>query len=82
VGEERLRADASSTAREQPNYTTGFSVVLACAWILVISSVIMAVGLHRENKRRDRGERDWRLSLPAEELTNLGDDHPAFRYTL
>jgi hypothetical protein len=33
----------------------------------------------RENKKRDRGERDYRLV--GEDADNLGDDHPHFRFT-
>jgi hypothetical protein len=42
---------------------------------------IFYFGMMAENKKRDRGERDDRLSLPKEELENLGDDHPEFRFT-
>jgi hypothetical protein len=38
------------------------------------------MGLKRENRKRGRGERDWRFSLPKEELENLGDDHPDYRF--
>jgi hypothetical protein len=31
----------------------------------------------RENKKRDRGDRDWRLQ--EVDADNLGDDHPTFR---
>lgn len=34
--------------------------------------------LWRENKKRDRGERDYRLQDP--ELKNMGDDDPRFRF--
>jgi hypothetical protein len=33
-----------------------------------------------ENKKRDRGERNGRLLLPKEQVENLGDDHPEFRF--
>ena len=39
-------------------------------------------GLGAENRRRDRALRDSRLALPQDELDNLGDDDPDFRYTL
>lgn len=30
---------------------------------------------------REQGKRDHRLNLPDDEKTNLGDDHPSFRFT-
>jgi hypothetical protein len=39
---------------------------------------VLFLGARRENKKRDRGERDWRLE--GEDADNLGDDHPHFRY--
>ena len=39
-------------------------------------------GLGPEKGRRDRALRDSRLALPQDELDNLGDDDPDFRYTL
>lgn len=36
---------------------------------------------HRREQETGRGERDHVLSLLEEELANLGDDHPSFRFT-
>jgi hypothetical protein len=33
----------------------------------------------RENRKREQGDRDWRLEEP--DADNLGDDHPMFRLT-
>jgi hypothetical protein len=41
--------------------------------------VVLLLGVRAENKKRDRGERDWRLE--GEDADNLGDDHPHFRFT-
>lgn len=38
--------------------------------------------LRRENAAREAGKRDWRYSLPADEVDNLGDDDPKFRFIL
>lgn len=38
-------------------------------------------GLWWENRQRTAGKRDWRLQLPEDEVTNLGDDYPHFRFT-
>jgi hypothetical protein len=41
--------------------------------------VVLLLGVRAENKKRDRGERDWRLDCA--DADNLGDDHPHFRFT-
>jgi hypothetical protein len=66
-------------ATEAPYYTTGYSVSLAMLWMCAICAIILFFGLRRENKRRERGDRDWRLE--SEHADNLGDDHPRFRFT-
>lgn len=66
-------------ASEHPEYPTGFGVSLGLLWVCAIASAIFVVGVRRENKRRDAGERDWRLG--GADGDNLGDDHPKFRYT-
>lgn len=65
---------------EAPHYTTGYSVSLGMLVLSGIFCTIFFLGLIRENRRRDRGERDHRLSEP--EAHNLGDDHPEWRYAL
>jgi hypothetical protein len=37
--------------------------------------------LRAENKKRDAGKRDDLNNLPADELDNLGDSHPKFRFS-
>ena len=67
-------------ATDAPLYRTGFTVCLA---LLVMAALLMVgfiVGLKLENERRRRGERDYRFRLPQEEVGNLGDDHPDFRF--
>lgn len=64
--------------KEAPTYVTGYSVGLAMAWMSALCSTILFWGVTRENKKRDRGERDYRLQAP--DVDNLGDDHPNFRF--
>jgi uncharacterized membrane protein YjjB (DUF3815 family) len=64
---------------ERPQYPTGLSVSLALLWVCAAASTVFVIGMRRENKRRDRGERDALLDGP--DADNLGDDHPNFRYT-
>jgi hypothetical protein len=63
---------------ERPEYTIGFGVRLGLLWVCAIASAVFLLGMRRENKRRDAGERDWRLE--GVDGDNLGDDHPNFRY--
>ncbi|KAH6624311.1 major facilitator superfamily domain-containing protein [Chaetomium sp. MPI-SDFR-AT-0129] len=67
--------------REKPDYRTGYTVGLAMACVAGLAPTIMMVGMWIENRKRDRGERDERLSWPTERLNNLGDYHPGFRFT-
>jgi len=65
---------------QAPTYPVGFGVSLGMLWLSGACCTVFFFGLRAENRRRERGERDWRLSLPVEEVANLGDDHPAFRF--
>jgi MFS family permease len=64
--------------REAPQYWTGYGVSLGMVWVCGISCTLLYILAIRENKKRDRGERDYRLELP--DVTNMGDDHPHWRY--
>jgi hypothetical protein len=66
---------------EAPRYTTGYGVSLGMTWICGAACALFLTYLVRENRIRDAGRRDWRLELPQDEVENLGDDHPAFRFT-
>lgn len=64
---------------QAPRYPVGYGVVLALMLMTGVFATVMYVGVTRENGKRDRGERSWRLDLP--DADNLGDDHPDFRLT-
>ena len=66
---------------QKPKYPVGYGVSLGLLWMCGIACTVLFVGLGTENKKRDRGERDYRLALPKDEVENLGDDHPSFRFT-
>lgn len=66
---------------EAPLYPTGFGVSLGMVWICGVSCVVFFAWLWRENREREQGKRDYRYQWPTEELGNLGDDHPGFRFT-
>ncbi|KAI0142964.1 MFS general substrate transporter [Xylariaceae sp. FL1272] len=67
--------------RESPRYPTGYGTALALTWFGGLAATALFFGLKRENKLRDAGGRDYRLSRPKDELENMGDDHPSFRFT-
>lgn len=64
---------------EAPGYPTGYGVSLGLVWICAAACLTLLIGNLRENRKRDRGERDWRLE--GEDADNLGDDHPHFRFS-
>ncbi|KAK9858300.1 hypothetical protein MYU51_019297 [Penicillium brevicompactum] len=66
---------------EAPTYVTGFGVSLGMVWICGVACVVFFAYLHRENRNREQGKRDHRYQWAQEELENLGDDHPSFRFT-
>ena len=66
---------------QRPLYPVGFGVSLGLVWLCAISAVTFLVLIWLENKKRDEGKRDDRMNASPEELDNLGDDHPGFRFT-
>ncbi|KAI0379557.1 MFS general substrate transporter [Hypomontagnella monticulosa] len=68
--------------REAPRYPTGYGTAIAFMWLGVLAATVLYVGMLVENRKRDAGKRDGRLSRPKEEIDNMGDYHPAFRFTL
>lgn len=66
---------------EAPTYPTGFGVSLALVWVCGIACMVFFLYLLRKNRLRDQGRRDHLYDLPPEELDNIGDDHPNFRFT-
>lgn len=66
---------------QAPRYPLGFGLGLGLVWLCVITSVVFLFYLRRENRLRNEGRRDDRYNLPEDEKRNLGDDHPAFRFT-
>lgn len=67
---------------ESPRYPTGYGVSVALMWVGAIAALLLFMGMLIENKMRDAGKRDARLSRPKEEVDNMGDYHPSFRFTL
>ncbi|KAL2607440.1 hypothetical protein R1flu_026013 [Riccia fluitans] len=69
-------------AKDAPHYLTGHAVSLAVLGLALIGTVFLWVRLGTENRKRERGERNYRIKTGTdEEKLALGDLHPDFRYT-
>ncbi|KAJ5352576.1 hypothetical protein N7452_001550 [Penicillium brevicompactum] len=66
---------------ESPFYVTGYATSLSLIWLCLIAAVVLFLLLWNENRRREQGARDHRLALEYEELQNMGDDYPGFRFS-
>lgn len=66
---------------QAPFYHTGFGTALGMMVLCCIMATVMLFGLRWENKKRDAGGRDYRYTEEAEDIANMGDDHPTFRFT-
>jgi hypothetical protein len=75
-------------AREAPKYHTGFGACLAFIGCGIIMACVLRIAYGRENKRRDRleaemgGEEGVRSRYSEQELLDMGDRSPFFRYAL
>jgi hypothetical protein len=67
--------------KQSPRYTTGYGTSLGMLLMCGVTCTVFYFGLKRENKKRDNGSRDYRFEREGEELGNMGDDHPDFRFT-
>ena len=56
---------------EAPAYKTGYGTSLGLLWLCAICCTVFLIGVMFENGKRERGERDHRLS--GEDSDNLGD---------
>lgn len=68
-------------SRQAPTYHLGYGLGFALVWLCVFSAITFFFYIRRENQLREQGKRDDRFNLPPQELGNLGDDHPNFRFT-
>jgi MFS family permease len=66
---------------EAPYYPTGFGTALGLLGVCILSSSIFFAGVFLENRKRERGGRDYRYQEEESELSNMGDDHPRFRFS-
>ena len=64
---------------DAPLYRVGYGVSLGLLWLCAAGCLLLFLGVRRENTRRNRGDRDTRLL--EEDVHNMGDDHPHWRFT-
>lgn len=74
-------------SKQAPKYPVGFGVCLGVLVCSITATVVMRYCLKRENRRRDElmassSPEEIRARYTEEELLNLGDRSPFFRYTL
>ncbi|KAH8894339.1 MFS general substrate transporter [Thozetella sp. PMI_491] len=67
-------------AKDAPNYVLGHSVSLGSLILCWVTVCLQMLYCRWENRKRDRGERDARLTETS--TYYLGHRHPSFRYTL
>ncbi|KAL8722546.1 MAG: hypothetical protein Q9225_001014 [Loekoesia sp. 1 TL-2023] len=65
---------------QAPAFPVGFGTSLALQWLTALACTVFFIGIRLENRKREKGLRDYRYNLPKAELDNLGDDHPRFRF--
>lgn len=66
--------------KQAPLFPVGFGVTVALLWLAAAAATALLVCMKIENQKRDQGLRDDRRNLPEDEVNNLGDDHPDFRF--
>jgi hypothetical protein len=73
--------------REKPKYTTGFSVSLAMCLVAIAMTYFLRISYKKENDKRaaliaEHGEEAIRARYSDEQMLELGDRSPFFKYTL
>ncbi|RFU28322.1 hypothetical protein B7463_g7990, partial [Scytalidium lignicola] len=74
-------------SKEEPRYPAGFGVSLGISVAGVIAAFVLRKAYQRENRKRDErlateGEEGVRAKYTEQELLELGDRSPFYRYTL
>lgn len=73
--------------REAPKYQTGFGVCMAMLLLGIIAAICLRWAYGRENARRDAllaeiGDEGVHARYTDQELADLGDRSPFFRYAI
>lgn len=65
---------------QAPKFPVGYGVSLGMLLMCGTSCTVFFFGLIAENKKRNVGGRDYRYQEGEDQLNNMGDDHPEFRF--
>jgi hypothetical protein len=69
--------------REGPRFIRGHGVTMAMVGFACICYVILWFEFNRTNKKREKGEEEHLIAgMSDEEVAEMGDDSPRFRYTI
>ncbi|KAI8318901.1 MFS general substrate transporter [Martensiomyces pterosporus] len=67
--------------KDKPKFVLGHTVCLSMTVLCLAATVLLRHVLNRENRRRDQSPRDI-SGLTPEEIQDLADNHPDFRYKI
>lgn len=68
-------------SKDGPQYVPGIMINVGLSALGVVCAVWLSGWAVWENRQREMGKRDHLRQLPQEELENLGEKHPDFRFT-
>lgn len=69
-------------SNEGPRFLRGHGVTVALVSVGILIYGSMSAWFTAENKKRDRGERDWKAEgLTEEQIWAMGDENPRYRFT-
>ncbi|KAF2148850.1 MFS general substrate transporter [Myriangium duriaei CBS 260.36] len=69
-------------SKEGPRFLRGHGVSVSLVALGVLIYAFMSIWFTAENKKRENGERDWKIEgMNDEEAWTLGDEHPRYRFT-
>jgi len=74
-------------AKQAPRYPLGFSVGLAICCCAIVMAYVLRIAFRKENEKKDKfmegkTDEEIRAMYTDQELLDLGDKSPFFRYTL
>ena len=75
-------ATYSYLATDAPRYVTGNSIQLGMLFLYAAMTALLMFLNFRENRLRDRGGRDYRLTDGKVPEDELGMAHPSYRFSL
>ena len=68
---------------ERPRFIKGHAITMAMVAFAIICYSVLWFHLNSINKRRDRGEEEHLIAgMTDDEVAELGDDSPRFKYTI